>query len=62
MKPTITLSFIVASVAGIAISQVLSHYRMFAASLVCDVMILALLAVFCIMQAEADRKKKETYK
>ena len=60
MKPTtITLSIIVASVAGIAISHVLSHYRMFTASLVCDGLVLALLGAFCIMQAEADQKKKE---
>ena len=60
MKPTtITLSLILSSVAGIAISQVLSHYRMFTASLVCDVLVLTLIGVFCIMQAKADQKKKE---
>ena len=60
MKPTtITLSLIVASVAGIAISHVLSHYRMFTASLVCDVLVLTLIGVFCIMQGKADQKKKE---
>lgn len=59
MKPTITLSIIVSSVAGIAISQFLSHYRMFTASLVCDVLVLTLIGVFCIMQSKADQKKKE---
>lgn len=60
MKPTtITLSLIVSSVAGIAISHVLSHYWMFTASLVCDVLVLTLIGVFCIMQDKADQKKKE---
>lgn len=60
MKPTtITLSLIVSSVAGIAISHVLSNCRMFTASLVCDVLVLTLIGVFCIMQSKTDRKKKE---
>lgn len=59
MKPTITLSLIVASLAIIIVSHVLSHYRMFTASLVCDILIFVLLAVFCFKQTEADRKEKE---
>ena len=58
MKPTtITLSLIVASVAGIAISHVLSNCRMFTASLVCDVLVLTLIGVFCIMQDKEETCK-----
>ncbi len=58
MKPSTPMLFIAAALLLIVASHILSHHLMFAASIVCDIAVLALLTVFAVLQGKADRENK----
>lgn len=60
MKTSTPVIFIAAALLLIVASHILSHYRIFAASIICDILVLALLAVSAILQGKADRERKES--